>query len=480
MRFDPWLGGIVSALRKSLTPIILHEECGPTRVNQSKLGNLGIVVKALPLAILGFAYLAIAGCAHRPACDLQLDSALAPHAAQFPADERSIESAAPTSFDELLELATRQHPDLRAARARVEAAQGLLVQAGLYPNPVVGAHFKEIGHRDNALGEVGVSVAQAVVRGGKLQLAQEAAADAVTAADWQALTRWFEVVTRLRLAYIDLLGAQRERDTLQEMTRVAQDIHQAAQTLEKTGAGNRPDVLRAKVELEQQALRKSVADRAVESARRVVAATVGVPAVDLSKLGGDLNDTPPAYDLGALIERTLSLSAEVQEARTVVAQREKLLRRAEAEVVPDVTLELLPFYASQDRQWRGDIAVAAGVPIFNKNEGNIHAARAELARARAEEQAVALRLRERLATAFQRYQAAQLQADAYSKRILPDARESLRLVEVGYRGGDAKYSYTVLLQAQQVLFQAQLAHVQALGEWHRAAALLAGLAQIRD
>ena len=66
---------------------------------------------------------------------------------------------------------------------------------------------------------------------------------------------------------------------------------------------------------------------------------------------------------------------------------------------------------------------------------------------------------------------------AYRLRILPKARESLDLVRVGYQNGDPKYNFTALLQAQQILFQAELSYVQALSDLWRAVADLEGLLQ---
>jgi cobalt-zinc-cadmium efflux system outer membrane protein len=433
----------------------------------------------LPL-LLALACLGVAGCAHSAYCPADLD-ALAPHVAQIPDDgEAATVDVTPTSLDDLVDLATSRHPELRSARARVEAAYGAMIQAGLYPNPVVGPQFKAIAHRDNNLGEIGFGVAQTIVRRDKLALAQAAAAHGVSAADWQALTRWFAVLTRVRLAYIELLAARRERDTVLDMERVARDIFQAAEKLEQRGAGNRPDVLRAKVELEQQALKKAVADHKLEAARRTLAAAVGVAEVDVNGLRGDLDKEPRRYAWDTLLEWMVNSSAEIQEARVLIAQREQLVFKAEADVRPDIDVSALPYYSAPNRQMTGEIIITAAVPIFNRNEGNIRSARAELARARADEQDLVLKLRERLAAAYQRFQSAQAQVDAYRKRILPEARESLRLVEVGYRSGDAKYNYTVLFQAQQTLFGAQLGHVQALADLQRAAAELAGIAQLDE
>ena len=57
------------------------------------------------------------------------------------------------------------------------------------------------------------------------------------------------------------------------------------------------------------------------------------------------------------------------------------------------------------------------------------------------------------------------------------ARESLRLVRLGFDRSDPKYDYTAVLQAQQVLAQAQLTQVQARGELWRALSEIAALLQ---
>src|SRR5262249_44364406 len=124
----------------------------------------------------------------------------------------------------------------------------------------------------------------------------------------------------------------------------------------------------------------------------------------------------------------------------------------------------------------------APIPIFDRNQGNIHAAQAEVAKAYADERTLELRLTDRLTLAFRSYETARKQAESYRKTIVPGARESLKLVEAGYRRGvgDRKYDYTALLQAQQVLFQAQLAQSQALGDLWRAIVDLAGILQQED
>src|SRR5262245_50045532 len=97
-----------------------------------EMGNPGKLAKMRLPAILSAIGLAVAGCAHAPIYEAQLNSSLAPHAAQLRSEAvvAGASDAAPVLLDDLLTLATSRHPELRAARAKVEAAAGVMIQAG--------------------------------------------------------------------------------------------------------------------------------------------------------------------------------------------------------------------------------------------------------------------------------------------------------------------------------------------------------------
>jgi cobalt-zinc-cadmium efflux system outer membrane protein len=72
---------------------------------------------------------------------------------------------------------------------------------------------------------------------------------------------------------------------------------------------------------------------------------------------------------------------------------------------------------------------------------------------------VRLALESRLADVFKQYTSARQQVERYESEILPDARESLELVQQVYRQGE--YSYLELLTTQQTFFEANVAYVTA-------------------
>jgi cobalt-zinc-cadmium efflux system outer membrane protein len=386
----------------------------------------------------------------------------------------------PLTLSRLLELASKNHPELAAARAKVDAARGQMIQAGLYPNPVVSPSVEELGNKDGPAGTPGVSISQEFITAGKLRLAQAAASYGLTAAEWQATTRWFDIVTKVKSAYYEVLTARLEVETSTDAVRITQESLKTIKALEARGVRARPDVLRAQVELDQNRIRVTQARERRIAADKLLAAAIGLPSLPNAPLAGTIDGSAPSYDCQKVLDFILVRSSEVQAAQATIQQAQQLFLRAQAERRPDIRVAVRPAYSNVDRTPEVMVEVGAALPIFNRNQGNIISAEAEVRRATSEARAVELRLTERLAGVFQRYAAARSQVEIYEKEILPNAREAERLVRIGYESGDVKIDYTTLLEAQRTLVQSRLSHVQSRGELWRAASEIAGLLQDGD
>jgi len=123
-----------------------------------------------------------------------------------------------------------------------------------------------------------------------------------------------------------------------------------------------------------------------------------------------------------------------------------------------------PVHAGAQLHFRFDVDAARQLPlrlqIFDRNQGNIQRAGAELAAARQEVRRVEMNLQQRLAAAFNNYANARQQVQQYENDILPDARESLELIQQGYRQGE--FGYLELLTSQRTFFRVNLDYVTAL------------------
>lgn len=112
-------------------------------------------------------------------------------------------------------------------------------------------------------------------------------------------------------------------------------------------------------------------------------------------------------------------------------------------------------------------------PIFNRNQGNVLTAQAEVAKARLEIARVENELSARLATAYGQYAAVKKRVDRYKNSILPNAERSYQLSLAGLKGG--QFEYLRVLQAQRVVAEANLEYIRALGDAWRSASEIAGL-----
>ena len=402
----------------------------------------------------------------------------APQSTTPPADIPS----GPLTLQQLVITAMNRHPDLAIAQARAEAARGQFVQAGLYPNPTVAWSAEEMGQRPGAAGFQGPVFAQDFVTANKLAIAQAAAARDVEATDWQIISRRFDLLTRVRTAYFDVLSAQLAIEENEKIIKLAEDSLNAAKKLQAAGGGIKPDVLRAEIELSQSRIRLAIAQQGLTTSWKLLANTVGVADLPARALDGKLDQPAPRYEWQSAVNTMLQRSADLRGAQARVEQAQARLDLAQAEVCPNVNLKLRPFYTFAEKRMELTVEAGVALPIFNRNQGNIRTAQADLARAGEEARLLELQLVDRLANAFQRYENARNQTEKYRTEILPKARQARDAVQLGYQAGagDTKFDYTSVLQAQQTYVQAQLAYIQSLNDVWRAVSEIAGLLQQDD
>lgn len=85
-------------------------------------------------------------------------------------------------------------------------------------------------------------------------------------------------------------------------------------------------------------------------------------------------------------------------------------------------------------------------PVFNRNQGTVREAMAEVTRARAEVARLELELRERLTEVFARYQTAMATVQIHRAETLPQAREAYQLNLASFRARRTPWAQVVLGQ----------------------------------
>src|SRR5207253_2100899 len=96
-------------------------------------------------------------------------------------------------------------------------------------------------------------------------------------------------------------------------------------------------------------------------------------------------------------------------------------------------------FSDEGRTVTTNVQVGLRLPVFDKNQGNIRSAQAQLGRARAEVSRVELSLGQRLARQYARYQTALATVENYRKGNLPEAKEAFELYQDSFRRRRAAY-----------------------------------------
>jgi cobalt-zinc-cadmium efflux system outer membrane protein len=436
----------------------------------------------------------------------------APAAAAQAGSASQAGGGAALTLAELEQRALAQYPAIAQAAAQVDAAKGRAVQAGMLPNPTVGYVGDEIsGGPVNRGGEHGFFIQQTIPLGGKLSRGRDVFTREAAAAQAATDTERQRVLTAVRRTYRAALIADRRVAVRDQLARLATEAVQISGQLFNTGVADKPDTLAAEIEAQRAQLALVEAKNARRRVWRELGLLVGDPTlapgspaspatatatatataaptsvsasaagpVAMRTLAGSADDPLPDLAADATLARILKESPEIEAARRDTLRADAALGRARREAAPDLVLRAGPRYNREllERDlkpvgWEGSFEVGITVPLFNRNQGGIAEAGADLARSQAAARQTALSAAARVAGAFEQYDTARRSVDIYQREILPRASEAYAMYRRSYEQMAAAYPQVLL--AQRTLFQSQDQYLDALDRAWEAAITLEG------
>lgn len=400
-----------------------------------------------------------------------------PAGAGQPAERKDVSVAgpAPQGLAEFSTLAIENHPRMRAARAAVEEARGKAVQARLYPNPVLAGSSPQMAGSDSQWNGF---VSQEFITAGKLKLSQQAALREVQKAEYELVRARYDVLTGVRLSFYDLLVSQRRLEIYKLLYDIANRSYELGQRLAEAGEGTRADTLFWSIERDRAEVRLLNSTVNIETERRELAASIGLPMADVGAIDGDLFQILPNFDLKELQRAVVARNANPQAAAANIARAQWTLERSVVEPIPNVTV--MAGYQRQvgPPQDQGLIEVMCEVPLFDRNQGTIRSARAGIATARAELRSIEIMLADQTAKAVNGYRQARRLAEWYQELILPKARENVRITQFLYSQGEL--TFLRLLEAQRILTETELAYVDSQRSRWQGAVEIANLLQLEE
>lgn len=330
----------------------------------------------------------------------------------------------------------------------------------------MGYYGDEIRGGYSGGGKQGGFVSQTIVLAGKLGAARHVANLQASQVETSGQIQRLRILNNIRALFYQVLAAQRLVEVRQNLASLAGDATQTSYQLGNVGQADRPDILQAEVEQQQANVNLRIAQQSLQASWRVLAAVVGKPGLPLARLEGDL-DVLPDLDYEEWFAATLRESPEVKLAQQAVETAEASLVQARRAPIPDlqVTGILAQNYEPLETMrvptgLQGGAQIGVQIPIFNRNQGNVAAAKGEIESAKQELARLKLQLERDLAVMFRDYDSARVIVQQYKTEMLPRAEQAYKLYQTTYQKMAAAYPQVLI--SQRTLFQLEADYIQAL------------------
>ena len=365
------------------------------------------------------------------------------------------------TLDQALEMAESMQPQLAEAKAMVEAAEGRARQAGAFPNPEAIAGAQQIPFRGSGANEKEyvAGLGQTIPLGRRLSKAREA-----ELLDREVRARGLEVKRRdirkrVHSAFATALYQEKACQAQMEIERSAEKAMVMAQARFDAGDALREDLARTEMELIRAKVELKRAESLSKQAMVALASAMGDATFVVQSLVGKLDDVFEVPTLESLVKNLASLPENGQ-AEADIRTRNARLNAAKAERIPDVKVELLYHRLESSRENTIDVGFSIPLPLFNRNQGRLREARAELTAAEARSRITYNELTTRLRESHLQLTLALDTIRTFKTEILGKADIVLKSAEARYAAGDI--SLAEILPVRRDWAAMQLSYLESL------------------
>ncbi len=369
------------------------------------------------------------------------------------------ESNAHLSLIDLETIAFANNPTLAQSAAEVSAASGRFIQSTLAPNPIAGYQGQEIGDQ-NSPGQQGFFVNQEFVRRQKRRLARAAGSREVALAQQNAAIQQLKVLNDVRCEHFNVLIGERAEVLAKEVHSLSQRKLDKTQQLYDAQLVPYHDVLQARIQAHAAHIAVGNARNRYLAAWRRLVSLLGTPTLTPRTLKGDLQPDPMPLEWDHIIRQIYARSPQLKRAYANVAWKRTLLSQAKSAMHPNLLSVVGLSQDTESDDLIGNVQLGMPLPLFNKNQGNIQEAYAELRKAELDVERTKLAIRSRLASTYEIYMNSWNEVNQYTQHILPDARAALDLVVRGYE--QQQFDILTVLDAERTFAKANLAYIKSL------------------
>jgi cobalt-zinc-cadmium efflux system outer membrane protein len=366
--------------------------------------------------------------------------------------------AAGLTLEKALSAALDKNPDLKAAEINTRVGEAALLQAGLFPNPEIEFEYENFDEPETTL-----TVGYLLELGKKRKYRRDVAVAEKDLLLAETEGTRSDIICRTAAAFINVLMAQENRYIALEKEKLADQVFETAGQRVMAGHVSPMEAITAEINKNKARLEVEKAENENLIFRTLLSAMWDGSADDFGQAVGAFDRIQPLPALEALTE-AIDNSPVIRAKRSEISIAANNLTLENRSRIPDLSLSGGMKESDEMDDTIYIVGISMPVPLFDRNQGGVARASAELRQQQAELKAEKKRLLTEVQTAFQRLKTVHAQVHTMKTSILPSAEKVLDAVKEGYREGE--FSLLDMLAAQGTLYETRESHIASLGQYH--------------
>jgi cobalt-zinc-cadmium efflux system outer membrane protein len=287
------------------------------------------------------------------------------------------------SFKQALNLAYRNNPDLQAQIAQAQAAKGQVIQSHRFLNPTLTLESENIGGSGEFSGfesaESTVYLTQPIPLGGKWSFQQKVAQARYASMQAAIARKKSELYIQVGKAYVDVIYAQQWYQTTGQLVKLSQDIVNDVERKIRSGASKQLDLEFAKIDLTNEKIMQMRARRDLNIAKGKLAQTLGKSPE--TRFTYDAHSMPHRIISWPIIKKRMLKSIFLCEKSLIAEVNRLLITATKRNVWPTLAMQLGARHFSDDHSNAFVVQASSGLPLFDRNQGNLVTAEAQYTQA---------------------------------------------------------------------------------------------------
>jgi outer membrane protein TolC len=283
----------------------------------------------------------------------------------------------PTPLSALLDEATRNNPDILAARRGWQAATQVSSQVSTPPDPQVTIQHVSVGsprpfagYSNSDFAYIGFGISQDLPYPGKLKLKGEAAQQDAAVGREKLETVRRSVLQQVKDAYFQIAYVQQTLEVLDRNGKLLEQIEKIADARYRVGEGSQQDVLKAQLErtklLREVAHHHELMDKQQAQLIKLLNRPPGAPELSTEPLV----ETPLRYTSNELLEKVRTENPEVASQQEMVKKQSLQVEIARKDRYPDFSVQYMWQHTGDQSRDYYMLSFSARIPIYRRRKLN--------------------------------------------------------------------------------------------------------------